>query len=88
MKNNKNPLKPWVFYGRCTSAGGVSESRAEKQWKVPMRLFYCRPVVYEHFKWLEGVAGCAAGVPTAAAAQLFYSRRGFNFQNEKKKRFS
>lgn len=45
--------------------------------------FYRRPVVYERFKWLEGVAGCAAGVPTAAAAQLFYSRRGFNFQKKK-----
>lgn len=44
--------------------------------------FYCRQVVYEHFKWLEGVAGGTAGVLTAAAAQLFYSRRGFNFQKE------
>lgn len=35
--------------------------------------FYCHPVVYEHFKWLEGVAGGAAGVLTAAAARLFYS---------------
>lgn len=50
------------------------------------RAFYCRPVVYEDFKWLEGVAGGAAGAPTAAAAPLLYSRRGFNFQKEKKKK--
>lgn len=72
-----------MFYGRCKFAGGESELREEKQWKGADQAFYCHPVVYEHFKWLEGVAGGAAGVPMAAAARLFYSWNGFHFQRKK-----